>query len=60
MVDPEEEIVIAYVTNGMKSGMGEMSRTYRLLRNATFDSLHKFPKENVPESLTDAIAPMLD
>uniref|UniRef100_A0A914EMI5 Beta-lactamase-related domain-containing protein n=1 Tax=Acrobeloides nanus TaxID=290746 RepID=A0A914EMI5_9BILA len=60
MVDPEEEIVIAYVTNGMKSGMGEMCRTYRLLRNATFDSLHKFPKENVPESLTDAIAPMLD
>lgn len=47
MVDPEEELVVAYVTNGLKSGMGDLTYTYRTLRNAAFDSLDKFPKENV-------------
>uniref|UniRef100_A0A7E4UWA0 Beta-lactamase domain-containing protein n=1 Tax=Panagrellus redivivus TaxID=6233 RepID=A0A7E4UWA0_PANRE len=39
MIDPDEQIVIAYVSNGLKTGMGELTRTYRLLRNAVFDSL---------------------
>uniref|UniRef100_A0A914C0E5 Beta-lactamase-related domain-containing protein n=1 Tax=Acrobeloides nanus TaxID=290746 RepID=A0A914C0E5_9BILA len=43
MMDPEEEIVIAYVSNGLKTGMGEVTRTYRLLRNAVFDSLTEIP-----------------
>ncbi|KAI1703524.1 beta-lactamase domain-containing protein [Ditylenchus destructor] len=37
MVDPEDELVIAYVSNGLKTGMGEITRTYRLLRNAALD-----------------------
>jgi hypothetical protein len=43
MMDPEEEIVLAYVSNGLKTGMGEVTRTYRLLRNAVFDSLSEIP-----------------
>lgn len=43
MMDPEEELVIAYVSNGLKTGMGEVTRTYRLLRNAVFDSLSDIP-----------------
>uniref|UniRef100_A0AC34RA32 Beta-lactamase-related domain-containing protein n=1 Tax=Panagrolaimus sp. JU765 TaxID=591449 RepID=A0AC34RA32_9BILA len=39
MMDPEEDVVIAYVSNGLKTGMGELTRTYRLLRNAVFESL---------------------
>ncbi|KAL3078206.1 hypothetical protein niasHS_012093 [Heterodera schachtii] len=39
MMDPEEELVIAYVSNGMKSGMGELTRTFRRLKLAAFDSL---------------------
>uniref|UniRef100_A0AC35U5F9 Beta-lactamase domain-containing protein n=1 Tax=Rhabditophanes sp. KR3021 TaxID=114890 RepID=A0AC35U5F9_9BILA len=34
MMDVEDELVISYVTNGLKSGMGELTRTYRVLRNA--------------------------
>lgn len=60
MMDPEEEIVIAYISNGMKTGMGDLVRTYRLLRNAVFDSLEKFGKENISNgSFKDLAAPML-
>ncbi|MCP9261704.1 Beta-lactamase domain-containing protein 2 [Dirofilaria immitis] len=34
MMDMEENLVIAYVSNGLKVGTGELTRTYRLLRNA--------------------------
>uniref|UniRef100_A0A914E732 Beta-lactamase-related domain-containing protein n=1 Tax=Acrobeloides nanus TaxID=290746 RepID=A0A914E732_9BILA len=60
MVDPEEEIVVAYITNGIKAGAGDMVIPYRLLRNAVFDSLVKFPKENVTDrTLENAAPPML-
>uniref|UniRef100_A0A0M3I965 Beta-lactamase domain-containing protein n=2 Tax=Ascaris TaxID=6251 RepID=A0A0M3I965_ASCLU len=39
MMDMENEVVIAYVSNGLKTGMGELTRTYRLLRNAVLSSL---------------------
>uniref|UniRef100_A0A0N5ANA1 Beta-lactamase domain-containing protein n=1 Tax=Syphacia muris TaxID=451379 RepID=A0A0N5ANA1_9BILA len=39
MMDMENEIVIAYVSNGLKTGMGELTRTYRLLRNAVLSSV---------------------
>uniref|UniRef100_A0A1I7WZG4 Beta-lactamase domain-containing protein n=1 Tax=Heterorhabditis bacteriophora TaxID=37862 RepID=A0A1I7WZG4_HETBA len=41
MMDLEEDIVIAYVSNGLKTGMGELTRTYRHLRNAVFECLQK-------------------
>uniref|UniRef100_A0A915PW13 Beta-lactamase-related domain-containing protein n=1 Tax=Setaria digitata TaxID=48799 RepID=A0A915PW13_9BILA len=34
MMDMEEKLVVAYVSNGLKVGTGELTRTYRLLRNA--------------------------
>lgn len=34
MMDPEEKLVISYVTNGLKLGGGELCRTYCKLRNA--------------------------
>lgn len=40
MMDVEENLVIAYVTNGLKLGTGELTRTYRLLRNAALRSVH--------------------
>ncbi|VDN01724.1 unnamed protein product [Thelazia callipaeda] len=39
MMDIEENLVIAYVSNGLKLGTGELTRTYRLLRNAAFLSI---------------------
>ncbi|KAE9418430.1 hypothetical protein Angca_009603, partial [Angiostrongylus cantonensis] len=39
MMDMDNEVVIAYVTNGLKTGMGELTRTYRHLRNAVFECL---------------------
>lgn len=39
MMDREEELVIVYVSNGLKTGMGEITRIYRLLRNAMFDRI---------------------
>ncbi|VDN50644.1 unnamed protein product [Dracunculus medinensis] len=39
MVDLQNELVVAYVTNGLKTGMGELTRTYRLLRNAALRSV---------------------
>lgn len=39
MFDMEEDVVIAYVSNGLKTGMGELTRTYRMLRNAVFECL---------------------
>uniref|UniRef100_A0A0K0EGP2 Beta-lactamase domain-containing protein n=1 Tax=Strongyloides stercoralis TaxID=6248 RepID=A0A0K0EGP2_STRER len=41
MMDPKEKLVVAYVTNGLKSGMGELTRTYRLLRNAALKCILK-------------------
>ncbi|VDM56738.1 unnamed protein product [Angiostrongylus costaricensis] len=41
MMDMEDEVVIAYVTNGLKTGMGELTRTYRHLRNAVFECLNR-------------------
>ncbi|KAJ1357560.1 Beta-lactamase domain-containing protein 2 [Parelaphostrongylus tenuis] len=41
MMDMDEEVVIAYVTNGLKTGMGELTRTYRHLRDAVFECLNK-------------------
>ncbi|TMS35060.1 hypothetical protein L596_002536 [Steinernema carpocapsae] len=39
MMDIDKEVVVSYVSNGLKTGMGELTRTYRLLRDAVFDSL---------------------
>lgn len=39
MMDPEEELVIAYVSNGLKTGMGELTGTYRRLRDAALDAV---------------------
>ncbi|CAB3411478.1 unnamed protein product [Caenorhabditis bovis] len=44
MMDLDEEITIAYVSNGLKTGMGELTRTYRHLRDAVFESLEKLKK----------------
>ena len=41
MMDLEEELSIAYVSNGLKTGMGELTRTYRHLRDAVYDCLEK-------------------
>ena len=41
MMDLEEELSIAYVSNGLKTGMGELTRTYRHLRDAVFECLEK-------------------
>ncbi|CAI4232917.1 unnamed protein product [Auanema sp. JU1783] len=41
MMDLDEELVISYVSNGLKTGMGELTRTYRHLRNAVFDCIEK-------------------
>ncbi|EYC11827.1 hypothetical protein Y032_0049g1798 [Ancylostoma ceylanicum] len=45
MMDMEDEVVVAYVTNGLKTGMGELTRTYRHLRNAVFECLEKEKEE---------------
>ncbi|GMT13158.1 hypothetical protein PFISCL1PPCAC_4455, partial [Pristionchus fissidentatus] len=45
MMDLDEEVVIAYVSNGLKTGMGELTRTYRHLRNAVFDCIEKNKQE---------------
>ncbi|KAK5970968.1 hypothetical protein GCK32_016370 [Trichostrongylus colubriformis] len=47
MMDVDEEIVVAYVTNGLKTGMGELTRTYRHLRDAVFECLEKTKEEAV-------------
>lgn len=63
MIDPQEELIIAYVTNGIKNGNGEKTMTYRMLRDAVFDSLDKFPKGDFSigtEGLGEAAAAMLD
>uniref|UniRef100_A0A914WTT1 Beta-lactamase-related domain-containing protein n=1 Tax=Plectus sambesii TaxID=2011161 RepID=A0A914WTT1_9BILA len=39
MFDLDNQIVISYVTNGLKTGMGELTRTYRMLRNAVYECL---------------------
>ncbi|KIH59827.1 beta-lactamase, partial [Ancylostoma duodenale] len=46
MMDMEDEVVVAYVTNGLKTGMGELTRTYRHLRNAVFECLEKEKEES--------------
>jgi len=40
MVSPDDQLVIAYVTNGLKTGMGELNGTYRRIRDATFNSIN--------------------
>ncbi|ETN85042.1 hypothetical protein RB195_020311 [Necator americanus] len=52
MMDMEDEIVVAYVTNGLKTGMGELTRTYRHLRNAVFECFEK-AKQETSESIVD-------
>uniref|UniRef100_A0A914D8Z3 Beta-lactamase-related domain-containing protein n=1 Tax=Acrobeloides nanus TaxID=290746 RepID=A0A914D8Z3_9BILA len=44
-VDPEEELVIAYVTNGIKVGYGDLTHTFNRLKNAVFDIVEQFGKE---------------
>jgi hypothetical protein len=44
-VDPEEELVIAYVTNGIKAGYGDLTLTFNRLKNAVLDIVEKFGKE---------------
>ncbi|KAK0395339.1 hypothetical protein QR680_001239 [Steinernema hermaphroditum] len=39
MMDMDREVVVSYVSNGLKTGMGELTRTYRLLRDAVFDCM---------------------
>nr|CAD2143759.1 unnamed protein product [Meloidogyne enterolobii] len=40
MVSPDDQLVIAYVTNGLKTGMGELNGTYRRIRDAAFNSIN--------------------
>ena len=35
------QVVIAYVSNGLKTGMGELTGTYRHLRDAVFECVEK-------------------
>ncbi|KAI6190274.1 Beta-lactamase domain-containing protein [Aphelenchoides bicaudatus] len=44
VIDGEDKLVIAYVTNGLKLGGGELTRTYRLLRNATLQCVQALKK----------------
>ena len=44
-MDPEEELVIAYVTNGIKVGYGDLTLTFNRLKNAVLDIVEKFGKE---------------
>lgn len=39
MVSADDQLVIAYISNGLKSGSGELNRSYRLLRNAAFECI---------------------
>lgn len=41
MMDGEDKVVIAYVTNGLKISGGELTGTYRRLRNAALACAHK-------------------
>ncbi|CAK5022937.1 unnamed protein product [Meloidogyne enterolobii] len=40
MVSLDDQLVIAYVTNGLKTGMGELNGTYRRIRDAAFNSIN--------------------
>jgi hypothetical protein len=44
-MDGESQVVIAYVTNGMKLGGGELTRTYRQLRDAALQSVQQLEKQ---------------
>jgi hypothetical protein len=35
-VDPEEELVVDYVTNGIKVGYENLTLTFNLLKNSVF------------------------
>ncbi|CAD5222739.1 unnamed protein product [Bursaphelenchus okinawaensis] len=39
MIDPEDEVVIVYLTNGMKTGGGELTYPYRQLRNQILECI---------------------
>lgn len=41
IIDPEDKLVIAYVTNGLKLGGGELCRTYRKLRDAALECVQQ-------------------
>jgi hypothetical protein len=41
MYDLENDLVIAYVTNGLKAGSGDLCRTYVRLRNAIYDVIEQ-------------------
>jgi CubicO group peptidase (beta-lactamase class C family) len=37
LLDPEEELVVVYITNGLKTGMGQLSRYFHIfLRDFIF------------------------
>lgn len=40
-VEPEEELVMVYLCNGLKVGNGEVCYTYRALRNAVLESVQQ-------------------
>jgi hypothetical protein len=41
MMNKEDQVVIAYLTNGLKLGGGELTYTYRRLRNATLKCIYQ-------------------
>jgi len=45
MMDGESKLVISYVTNGLKLGGGELTRTYRRLRDAALKCADELNKE---------------
>ncbi|CAP32212.2 Protein CBR-LACT-2 [Caenorhabditis briggsae] len=54
MMDLDDGITIAYVSNGLKTGMGELTRTYRHLRDAVFECLEK-QKNGASVFIEDAV-----
>ncbi|CAD6191509.1 unnamed protein product [Caenorhabditis auriculariae] len=46
--DPENELVIAYLTNAMKAGVGDHVFTYMRLQKKVYDTLARIPKFEVP------------
>lgn len=41
MMNQKDEVVIVYLTNGLKLGGGELTYTYRRLRNAALKCIEK-------------------
>uniref|UniRef100_A0AC35U601 Beta-lactamase domain-containing protein n=1 Tax=Rhabditophanes sp. KR3021 TaxID=114890 RepID=A0AC35U601_9BILA len=38
--DPKKDLAFSYLSNGMKSGLGDLARTYLPLRDAVYNSVH--------------------